>query len=107
MSILPDLAQKIFTTTKKTVYLITMDHKTVQSLNEINAQFYASIGKYFDETRQQYWQGWDQVLDHTFPTPRPLSVLDIGCGNGRFSSFLANKGYEIAYTGIDLSLIHI
>lgn len=78
-----------------------MNTQTVQQLNRLNAKFYQSVGKHFDETRQQYWQGWEQVLGQTTDLPDEINVLDIGCGNGRFTSFLANKGLHFKYTGVD------
>jgi len=34
--------------------------------------------------------------------PRPLRVLDIGCGSGRMSDLLAKAGYGGHYTGVDV-----
>lgn len=35
--------------------------------------------------------------------PEPLVVLDLGCGNGRFATFLAEQGVPFRYLGVDSS----
>lgn len=52
----------------------------------------------FDETRNRPWQGWEKLLPY-IPS-QPLSVLDVGCGNGRFGVFL-NEHFTLHYTGLD------
>lgn len=78
----------------------------IRALNALNADFYARIAPEFDATRSQAWQGWQTILSH-LPAPealaRPLRVLDVGCGNGRFGVFLAQAGYALDYTGLDNS----
>ncbi len=46
------------------------------------------------------WPGWDKLLPYL---KAPLSVLDVGCGNGRFGVFLAQhlEPEAITYYGID------
>lgn len=76
-----------------------VDERTVQRLNAINRQFYATVADDFDATRGQAWQGWERLLPLLNP---PLSVLDVGCGNGRFGLFLARHfGANIRYHGVD------
>ncbi len=79
-----------------------MDAETIRRLNAINQRFYATVAAEFDQSRQQAWQGWDRLLPYLSP---PLSVLDVGCGNGRFGVFLAEKfGNErLRYHGSDSS----
>jgi SAM-dependent methyltransferase len=80
-----------------------MDEATITRLNDINRQFYATIAHDFDETRGKAWAGWDVLIQH-IPTPTtPHHVLDIGCGNGRFGTFLAEKWgiNNLIYHGID------
>jgi tRNA (uracil-5-)-methyltransferase TRM9 len=76
-----------------------MDEATIQRLNAINRAFYETTAAEFDATRGQSWPGWDRILPSL---KTPLSVLDIGCGNGRFGLFLREhlKG-PIHYTGLD------
>ncbi len=79
-----------------------MDESTIRRLNAINRRFYERTVVAFDATRQQPWAGWNAL--------RPclkagMRVLDVGCGNGRFGTFLARQLGEagFTYTGIDSS----
>jgi len=62
-----------------------MDTETVNRLNTINHAFYATVADDFDQTRGTAWPGWQRLLPHL---KKPLSVLDVGCGNARFALFL-------------------
>lgn len=76
-----------------------MDESTIRRLNAINRDFYAAVAEDFDTTRGQPWAGWEQLLPLLTP---PLSVLDVGCGNGRFGVFLARRfAGQIHYHGMD------
>lgn len=78
-----------------------MNDATIKRLNQINREFYAATAVSFDETRQRPWPGWEHLLPYL---NTPLSVLDVGCGNGRFGLFLANAlDAEVTYTGVDNS----
>ncbi|NDJ75558.1 MAG: class I SAM-dependent methyltransferase, partial [Chloroflexi bacterium] len=80
-----------------------MDEQTIHRLNQINREFYQITATSFDESRNQPWPGWERILPHLHP---PLSVLDVGCGNGRFGAFLAQQfGLQINYTGLDSNLV--
>lgn len=79
-----------------------MDKQTRERLNQINRDFYATTATEFDATRGRAWAGWERLykeLDH------PLrSVLDVGCGNGRFGVFLAEQQTQpFVYHGVDNS----
>lgn len=64
---------------------------------------YTTHSKQFDQTRQAPWRGWGRVLKY-FQNIKDLSVLDIGCGNGRFYKFLSdNKAGITNYLGLDNS----
>lgn len=86
-----------------------MDPQTRRQLLEINRTFYASHADAFDRSRgARPWPGWNQLLP--FLTPGPVeagdqrdlgSVLDVGCGNARFASFLAEAGFAFRYIGVD------
>ncbi|MGB1286986.1 MAG: class I SAM-dependent methyltransferase, partial [Aggregatilineales bacterium] len=57
----------------------------------------------FDATRGRAWQGWEAILPY-IPDTASLSVLDVGCGNGRFAIFLdENISTPISYHGVDNS----
>ena len=77
-----------------------MDEATRHTLNGLNRDFYRITASEFSATRQQAWPGWERLLE---VLDLPLaSVLDIGCGNGRFAHFLAERqGQAFDYIGID------
>ena len=81
-----------------------MNRATVDRLNRLNQSFYESHGDHFSDTREGPWPGWDTILEHLPSPDRPLSILDAGCGNGRFGRYLETrlKG-RFDYTGIDAS----
>lgn len=82
-----------------------MDDATIHMLNDINRHFYASVADEFDVTRAKAWRGWRDILPHMPPPAgRPLTVLDVGCGNGRFGAYLVERLHRpIDYHGIDNS----
>ncbi len=73
---------------------------TIQLLNQLNQQFYQTVANSFDETRARAWAGWEHLLPF-LPARRPLQVLDIGCGNGRFGVFLHQHISHLFYMGMD------
>jgi tRNA (uracil-5-)-methyltransferase TRM9 len=76
-----------------------MKQSTIEYLNAINRRFYESTAADFDQTRGRAWAGWLNLADYL---KAPLSVLDVGCGNGRFGLFLAESlDGQIDYHGID------
>jgi SAM-dependent methyltransferase len=83
-----------------------MDEATVRRLNQLNRDFYEVTAAEFDRTRGQPWPGWQPLLKY-IKTVSILSVLDVGCGNGRFGVFLHNHLIakstiqQISYLGID------
>jgi SAM-dependent methyltransferase len=64
-----------------------------------NSPFYHKL--YFDRDDSEAQQFILRLLDHLKPAPNCL-MLDIACGKGRHSRFLAEQGYDV--TGIDISL---
>ena len=77
-----------------------MKRSTIQWLNQINRDFYRVTAGEFAATRQVAWSGWRRMLDHIELPIR--SVLDLGCGNGRFALFLAERQkQDFAYYGVD------
>ncbi len=76
-----------------------MDQTTIRRLNQINREFYQVTAESFDQSRRHPWPGWEVLRGYL---TSPLSVLDVGCGNGRFGVFLANTlGPGVRYRGID------
>jgi tRNA (uracil-5-)-methyltransferase TRM9 len=80
-----------------------MDAAAIARLNAINREFYRITANEFDATRGQAWLGWEKLLKYLSSQHTPLSVLDVGCGNGRFGVFLRERGLNIAYHGMDNS----
>ncbi len=96
---------KIHTKTKSLPnYFPTMTKDTVNQLNNLNNDFYETIGKYFNHTRNYVWEGWINLIDPVKNiTDRP-NVLELGCGNGRFLEFLLNSDITPNYfLGLDAS----
>jgi tRNA (uracil-5-)-methyltransferase TRM9 len=77
-----------------------MDEQTRATLNQINRDFYAITATEFDATRGRAWVGWERLLTEI---DRPISsVLDVGCGNGRFGVFMADyQTQAFTYHGAD------
>ncbi|MEP7286020.1 MAG: class I SAM-dependent methyltransferase [Chloroflexota bacterium] len=79
-----------------------MDKVTIEQLNRINQDFYRTTADHFELLRRGAWPGWRRLLIHLEDLKQPLSVLDVGCGNGRFGAFLAQHlDPTLAYHGVD------
>lgn len=78
-----------------------MDDAVVRRLVEINSIFYESLAEPFSESRSAPQPGYPALL--TYIPKQPASVLDVGCGNGRFGRFLAGAGALETYSGLDYS----
>jgi tRNA (uracil-5-)-methyltransferase TRM9 len=77
--------------------------ETVQVLNNVNKKFYDIVGPFFDSSRQYAWDGWERIAEEfRIQNSEKRKVLDVGCGNGRFETFLRERGAGgFEYTGID------
>lgn len=81
-----------------------MNLETIHLLNEINRRFYEEKAHEHDSTRHGPWPGWLRLLPPLRERTTRPSVLDVGCGNGRFARFLADElGLPFLYVGVDLS----
>lgn len=85
-----------------------MDKLTQQRLLDLNRQFYATVAADFDSTRLNIPMGMVRALNYVRPLweqgdheDAPLSVLDAGCGNGRFCWALERLEKPTHYLGID------
>ncbi|KKU78747.1 MAG: putative S-adenosylmethionine-dependent methyltransferase [Candidatus Peregrinibacteria bacterium GW2011_GWA2_47_7] len=76
--------------------------KASSLLKKVKAD-YSAIAEEFDETRKAPWPEfedlWNRALRRT--SERPISLLDVGCGNGRLLNFLPKDAVE--YHGVDNS----
>jgi len=61
---------------------------------------YSQYASDFSKTRQTAWNGWNRLEELIIQS---YSFLDIGCGNGRFLKYIAQKKEKFEYTGIDNS----
>ena len=83
-----------------------MNLDTIRRLNAATADFYTSIARDFDATRQEPWAGWNGFLPYVeklVVTKKHLRIFDVACGNGRFGNFLADHfhNFYATYRGID------
>lgn len=80
-----------------------MNQSTVDSLNQLNHHFYLQTIVNFDRTRRVLWPGWDELEKYFHTLKRPIHILDVGCGNGRFIDWLQQRFRveEFFYLGID------
>lgn len=89
-----------------------MNYQTIKKLIDLNHDFYEKIGFDFHESRNHYWPGWnllkDELVEQISNNPQ-ASIVDLGCGSGRFALFLAEFLSETfsdlswRYLGIDSS----
>ena len=75
-----------------------MDETTRSALAELNRTFYAGFAGDFARTRRGWPLGFERILPHLRPA---ANVLDLGCGNGRLLTFLAENGWDGRYLGVD------
>jgi len=79
-----------------------MNKKIILQLDQLNQNFYKTTADSFDQTRQFAWQGWVKLLPAIKSlASKKISVLDVGCGNGRFGEFLIENQINFTYTGVD------
>jgi hypothetical protein len=61
---------------------------TARALNALNQSFYSESAEEFAATRSASWPGWRKLLP-LLREKRNAAILDVGCGNARFASFLS------------------
>ena len=87
-----------------------MNLKTQKRLLTLNRRFYEQVAHHFDATRQGWTPGLWAILPYFKSAGKErLSVLDVGCGNGRFARLLEEAGVAASYMGVDgnESLLHL
>ncbi len=79
-----------------------MDPQMRDALLTLNRDFYERVAHHFDATRQNWTPGLRAILPYFRSAGKErLSVLDVGCGNGRFARLLEAEGFFASYTGVD------
>jgi tRNA (uracil-5-)-methyltransferase TRM9 len=86
-----------------------MKRSIIDQIVKLNTDFYQYHAEAFSRSRLNPWEGWGQICDtiqKQFPSQKTqmISVLDLGCGNGRFLGFMANFVGEFpkfTYLGLD------
>ncbi len=73
---------------------------TIQTLLNINKEFYQSFGQAFAETRRRIQPGIARALEEYI---RDGDWLDLGCGSGALSQAWVKRGLMGSYTGVDFS----
>lgn len=63
-----------------------------------NSEYYHKL--YFERDDNEAKEFIDRLLAHLMPEPKSR-IVDVACGKGRHSKFLASKGFDV--TGIDIS----
>ena len=85
-----------------------MNTNTVNSLIQLNDQFYQTFAVQFSATRQRLQPGVHKILSEGFrsePTPirENANILELGCGNGELARTLARRDLGVRYTGLDFN----
>jgi 2-polyprenyl-3-methyl-5-hydroxy-6-metoxy-1,4-benzoquinol methylase len=78
-----------------------MKQEVLDKLLNLNQQFYDTIAVSFAESRQSPMQGFFDMLTY-LPQPK-ISLLDVGCGNGRYGHFMQEQGVLSGYAAVDFS----
>jgi tRNA (uracil-5-)-methyltransferase TRM9 len=92
-----------------------MKQATIEILNNLNKQFYDETGSVvWNQKPDYYWEGWYQLTSFISENLKVKSeklykILDIGCGNARFSNFIDSELpikqiANIEYLGVDFSV---
>jgi len=78
-----------------------MRPEVVDQLLSLNQQFYSALADPFAQSRSTPQPGFARLLD--WLPAGAASLLDVGCGNGRFGHYLITQQKISSYTGVDFS----
>lgn len=78
-----------------------MQKDIVDRLLTLNREFYRKFATPFAETRTYPQPGFSKLIEF-IPQPCP-TLLDVGCGEGRFGRFVFDRDLAQHYTGVDFS----
>jgi len=77
-----------------------VDRQVVNKLLELNREFYSKFSAEFSDSRSEDRLNLDPWREYLRDE---MSLLDVGCGNGRLVSALEREKHPLAYLGIDSS----
>ena len=72
-----------------------MNTSRIQALFDSVRDFYNTRADSFAITRNKFWRDGEYIAQLL---PQQGSILDVGCGNGRLTTFISP---EVVYTGVD------
>lgn len=79
-----------------------MNTATITRLNGLNQDFYAEVAPSFSATRQYAWHSWETFFSLSKVVSQPqLKIADVGCGNGRFATWFAQRHPSFSFYGCD------
>lgn len=70
----------------------------IRKINKTTSDFYKSVSDSFSSTRQHEWDGWKKCLSYI---KNEDTILDLGCGNRRFSKFLIENNISAKVDNYD------
>lgn len=91
-----------------------VDNQALAELERANTAaaydaFWQQVGPTYDQTRRAFYRAVTNAIAGLHPRPRPLSILDVGCGPGyqlaHVQQFL--PGYRLTLTGVDWSAVAV
>ncbi len=78
-----------------------MDAQTAEKLLTLNREFYAAFAQQFASSRPFADPAITSILPYIPKRARGISLLDIGCGNGRLALLLEQERPGATYVGLD------
>ena len=79
-----------------------MRPEIAERLIALNREFYAALSHPFAESRRRPQPGFERLSADFLPAD-PITLLDVGCGEGRFGRYLQTKHQISRYVGVDFT----